>query len=240
MINNFHWVCPYCNRDATIGASNYSEETHFFHLGNKTGNQLGLTTEVVCCPNPECQDYVISAKLRDTTTNLNQIFPTDSPLIKWKLKPQSSAKPFPDFIPEAIRQDYEEACLIKNLSPKASATLSRRCLQGMIRDFWKITNKKNLFEEISSIKDNVDPLVWKAIDGVRGIGNIGAHMEKNIDLIIEVDSQEASKLIALIELLLGEWYIARHERENKLQSIIGIADNKKVQKKEKKGLAIKK
>lgn len=55
---------------------------------------------------------------------------------EWHLIPPSGAKAFPDFVPAAIRADYEEACLIVDLSPKASATLSRRALQGMIRDFW--------------------------------------------------------------------------------------------------------
>jgi hypothetical protein len=49
--------------------------------------------------------------------------------------------PLPDYIPEQIKDDYYEACSILNLSPKASATLARRCLQGMIRDFWGITKK---------------------------------------------------------------------------------------------------
>ena len=56
--------------------------------------------------------------------------------------PESDAKPQPEFIPEAIRQDYREACRIRDLSPKASATLARRCLQGMIRDFCAITRGK--------------------------------------------------------------------------------------------------
>ena len=55
---------------------------------------------------------------------------------RWRLIPESDAKVFPDYIPQQIREDYVEASKIKELSPKASATLSRRCLQGMIRDFW--------------------------------------------------------------------------------------------------------
>ena len=53
----------------------------------------------------------------------------------------------------------------------------------------------------------------EAIDHVRTIGNIGAHMEKDIDLIIEVDPGEAQALIELIELLFEEWYVAKYERE---------------------------
>jgi hypothetical protein len=131
----------------------------------------------------------------------------------------------PEYIPVAIREDYEEACLIRSLSPKASATLSRRCLQGIIRDFWGV-KKGRLVDEIQAIEEKTDPLTWSAIDSVRKIGNIGAHMEKDINLIVEVDEAEAGLLINLIEILIKDWYITRHEREKRLSSIVGVAEAK--------------
>lgn len=77
----------------------------------------------------------------------------------------------------------------------------------------------------------MDPLTWKSIDAVRKVGNIGAHMEKDINLIIEVEPREAFLLIELIELLFEEWYIHRHEREKKLKAITDIAVKKDQQKK---------
>ena len=68
-------------------------------------------------------------------------------------------------------------------------------------------------EEIEAIKGNTDPLTWDAIDAVRKIGNIGAHMEKDINIIVDVDPDEAQLLIELIEILVKEWYIAKHQRE---------------------------
>ncbi|WP_372445280.1 hypothetical protein [Clostridium estertheticum] len=41
----------------------------------------------------------------------------------------------------------------------------------------------------------MDPLTWEAIDAVRTIGNIGAHMEKDINQIVDVESSEAALLI---------------------------------------------
>jgi len=52
-------------------------------------------------------------------------------------------------------------------------------------------------------------------------------MEKDINVIIEVDSDEASKLIGLIELLIRDWYILRHERQTYLAEIVEIAKAKK-------------
>ena len=153
-----------------------------------------------------------------------------NPLLEWQLKPQSSAKPYPDYIPEPIRKDYEEACLIRDLSPKASATLSRRCMQGIIRNFWCVS-KNTLFEEINAIKDEVDLQTWKAIDSVRGVGNIGAHMEKDINIIVDVEPEEAGLLIRLVEDLFQEWYINRHEREERSKALIFVAESKKEQRK---------
>src|SRR5690625_1985363 len=65
--------------------------------------------------------------------------------------PSSLAKQFPDYVPESIRNDYEESYKIVDLSPKASATLSRRCLQGMIRDYWEVTNQRTLYEDRKSV-----------------------------------------------------------------------------------------
>ena len=89
----------------------------------------------------------------------------------------------------------------------------------MIRDFWGIA-KNRLIDEIDSIKDKVDLNTWLAIDAVRSVGNIGAHMEKDINVIVDVEPREAQLLIGLIELLVKDWYIARHQRKERLQEIM--------------------
>ncbi|HME84618.1 MAG TPA: hypothetical protein VKG91_08740 [Roseiarcus sp.] len=70
----------------------------------------------------------------------------------------------------------------------------------------------------------------EAIDHVRKIGNIGAHMEKDIDLIIDIDEGEAKELIGLVELLFEEWYIARNARAERLAKIKQIREEKEEQK----------
>lgn len=219
----FSWLCPYCNHNATITDSNYSVSRHRFDNGSKLGC-LAITTKVITCPNQDCKEYEISAYL-SKADNLNYNSSIGVTLFSWQLKPNSSAKQFPDYIPKAVLDDYNEACLIRDLSPKASATLSRRCLQGMIRDYWG-ESKNTLNEEIKAIKDRIDPITWQAIDAVRKIGNIGAHMEKDINLIVDVDPQEAQMLIGLIEMLLKEWYIAKHERQKQLEALIGLEQQK--------------
>ncbi len=232
MAIKFNWACPYCNKEATITDSNYSQNLHVFDEDNKDGMSV-IVTEVITCPSDECKEYEIKGSLHSANYSNGYRITPNSKRFEWNLKPSSLAKQFPSFIPQAIIADYEEACLIKALSPKASATLSRRCLQGIIRDFFGI-KKGRLVDEIRDIQDKVDPIIWQAIDAVRSIGNIGAHMEKDINLIIDVDPEEAQLLIGLIEILMKDWYIAKHERQKHLESIIGVAGIKATEKKSNK------
>jgi hypothetical protein len=225
MAEDISWTCPYCNQVATIKYDNVSGNTHTFNNNNKLG-ALGIQTYVTVCPNSKCREFTIEAGLYNVRHDPSLRFVGKS-LLNWKLKPQSTAKPFPDYIPVPIRQDYEEACLICDLSPKASATLSRRCLQGIIRDFWEISKPK-LVQEINELKDKIDPATWQAIDAVRSIGNIGAHMEKDINLIIDVEPEEADMLLRLIEVLLQEWYVNRYERNEHMNKIIATAKAKAI------------
>lgn len=68
-----------------------------------------------------------------------------------------------------------------------------------------------------------------AIDAVRSIGNIGAHMEKDINVIVDVDPGEAQALIDLVEMLFSEWYVARHKRQERLAGIQAMAAEKKAE-----------
>lgn len=146
------------------------------------------------------------------------------------IRPSSLAIQFPSYIPEAIRQDYEEACAIVSLSPKASATLSRRCLQGMIRDFWGITGKKRLVAEIDALQDKVPASQWKILNSIRRLGNIGAHPEADVNLIIDIEPEDAQKLISVIELLIRQWYIERHEQEQLYKDVLELDQDTQSQK----------
>jgi len=229
MATAFSWTCPYCNRNATITINNTSSETHRFNQFNKDGDLI-LTSMVVVCPHPECREYTIAAGLHKATYNGSSWRLTEPSIMDWRLKPKSSSKPFPAYIPKAILDDYYEACIIVNDSPKASATLSRRCLQGIIRGFWGVS-KGSLKDEIDTLDGKIDKTSWEAIDAVRSIGNIGAHMERDINLIVDVEPEEASLLIGLIEFLLEDWYVARHDREEHKKKVIALATAKAAAKK---------
>lgn len=192
-----------------------------------------MLTEFVVCPNPKCKKFTLTVSLYEADAPAPTYnWRLTKHIRTWTLIPGSRAQSFPNYIPKAILDDYNEACLIRDLSPKASATLSRRCLQGVIRDFWKVKPGR-LVDEIAAIKDRVDPLTWQAIEAVRKVGNIGAHMESDINVIVDVDPQEADLLIGLIEVLLKDWYITTETRKAHLSSLVQLAAEKDSDKKKK-------
>ena len=224
---NKNWKCPYCNQNSVVTSERFKSDYFTFNNNNKLG-ELCLTSVVTVCANQECREFTISTFLseyKSAPIGSGGGIVRGKEVQQWNLRPTSSARPFPDYIPKPIIDDYSEACAIRDLSPKASATLSRRALQGMIRDFWTV-QKRSLFDEIDAVKDKVDDLSWQAMDGLRKCGNIGAHMEKDINVIVDVDPNEAAALIGLIEMLLEEWYVARFEREKKLKNIVLIGNQK--------------
>lgn len=227
-MTSFSWRCPFCNQNATITEENYKTTHHEFDLYNKYGTQVVIITSIVC-PNEKCREYTVSAVLHDCFLDTNTKRWTYKPAkARWRLVPRSGAKVLPDYIPESIRADYEQACLTCELSPKAAATFARRCFQEMIRDFWGI-RKKSLYDEIDALKEKVDPLTWDAINSIRKTGNIGAHMKIETGLITDVDLNEAAKLVYLLEILAGNWYVSRHEARRHLKKIAALGEKEETE-----------
>lgn len=218
--------CPFCGQVMSVNSGTLKDYFFdFFHAIDKTlvrrDGYCALRLSIYRCPNESCQKETIIASGENGYI--------DGKIVM--IEPEVVFNHYPEYIPPAIRNDYEEGRMILHRSPKAAATLARRCLQGMIRDFWGITGKRNLFEEIEAIKDRVPPTQWQAIDALRNIGNIGAHMQQDVNLMVTVDLDEAEKLLQLIELLMEKWYISRRAEEELYSSIIQVKDEKELQKK---------
>lgn len=228
------YQCPFCNNYFPL--NNNTLSYNLFSFKNQQNIQYYLDNEMKrVTDSEEYKDAVAIRHLFCPACDKISIgikgLGKDVKDLEISFYPVSKAQKFPAYIPKAIKQDYEEACKIVNFSPKSSATLARRCLQGMIRDFWGVTGKKNLYEEITAIQDQVTAEVSQVLKGLKDLGNIGAHMEKDIDLIIDIDPGEAEKLIKLIEYLIKEWYINRYESNKLFADIIGIDAEKKERKK---------
>ena len=220
--------CPYCNQMFQLmDCSCYAESTlnkFYFDINFCEKFDSRFTSDyyklsLAKCPN--CGQQTIQIEEMGSKGSVNKTY---------QVKPVAIYNTYPEYVPEGIRQDYVEAYSILHASPKASATLARRCLQGMIRDFWNI-KKNTLNDEIKGLKSLIPAEQWKAIDALRSIGNIGAHMEKDVNTIIDVSELEAEKLIKMIELLIKQWYVDRHEQQELYSDLHIIDEQKKEQKK---------
>lgn len=220
----FYRICPFCNKGSTIVDANIKGSKNFHFEDESDGHDYILDIRNITCPTPECKKTeIIFRKFKYNAEKKEYEFD-----YKLNIEPKANIKVFPDYVPEQILQDYKEAKLIIDLSPKASATLLRRCLQGMIRDFWGV-QKKTLHAEIETIKDKMDDDdMYNAIMALKSIGNIGAHPEHDINLIIDVESEEANELAGLIETLIEDWYIAREARKERINRINNISNQKQI------------
>lgn len=237
-----NWTCPFCGHAQTVvGKRSAGVKTAFDLEDDIAEKEIAIVAYATSCANPQCMKTEVFIEVgRPHWVKAEygrRVFGVLSGhcLFSQTVVPMGAAKPQPDYIPLPLREDYQEACLIRDLSPKASATLVRRCLQGMIRDFAGI-KKGTLNDEIKALRlavenGSADRAITmesiEAIDHVRSLGNIGAHMEKDIDLIIPVDPNEAQILIELVEALFQEWYVARHKRKKTFGKISEISAEKK-------------
>ena len=232
----FNWTCPYCSMTQTVTSDKQTGNYSSLKIDGQAEGFIAMSVTAIACANPKCLKTTVQVNIAPAEYTNGRLRHKigSTPLFSQRLMPQGNAKPQPNYVPDAIREDYYEACLIRDLSPKASATLTRRCLQGMIRDFAGIA-KGRLIDEIKALRDAVhdgsaDRSITlesvEAINHVRGVGNIGAHMEKQIDQIVPVDPGEAQALIELVEMLFEEWYGARARRKERLERIASIAEDK--------------
>ncbi len=237
-------TCPFCGNqfaifaDLRIGSENQGNSNSFFFNINGCYNGDfwfkrsslsnleidGYGIDISKCP--KCKQDIITIE-HGCFINAKLEVVKDDYLIT-DVRPKFKGISFPDCVPLQIRQDYEEASAILRLSPKASATLSRRCLQGMIRDHFGVVRGR-LNDEIIAIHERklISEDVWNALNALRELGNIGAHMEKDVDLIIDIDEGEAEKLVQLIEYLINVWYIEENKHALLIKGITDIAKDKK-------------
>jgi len=112
-------------------------------------------------------------------------------LVRPKVPSRSSVPPE---VPKEFTEDYTEACLVIADSPKASAALSRRCLQYILREKMGVV-KGNLADEIEQVisSGKLPSHLAESLDAIRHIGNFAAHPIKSTSSgeIVPVEPGEA-------------------------------------------------
>jgi hypothetical protein len=127
------------------------------------------------------------------------------------LYPRSvSREPLDPAVPVEFEADYVEACNVLELSPKASAALSRRIMQHVLREYAKV-KASNLDKEIQAVLDAkmVPTHIAGSLDAVRTAGNFAAHTTKSTSSgeIVDVEPGEAEWNLDTIEALFDFYFV---------------------------------
>lgn len=113
--------------------------------------------------------------------------------------PFETIAPFPlDDMPNDVKDDFNEARNIVNVSPRSAAALLRLSLQKLMPHLGE--KGKSLNDDIGSlVKMGLPQKIQKALDSVRVIGNNAVHPGQ-ID--IKDDIQTAAALFELVNLIV--------------------------------------
>jgi hypothetical protein len=129
----------------------------------------------------------------------------------WMVYPRGSGRsPIPAEVPPEIASDFREAALVIADSPTASAAVSRRCLQHVLRTTAGVKHT-DLAKEIQEVLDRreLPSRLAEAIDAVRQIGNFAAHPMKITETgaIVEVEPGEAEWNLDVLESVFDFYYV---------------------------------
>lgn len=129
----------------------------------------------------------------------------------WVVLPRYAARPVPAEVQQEspdIAADFEEAAAVLPISAKASAALSRRCLQALLADKAG-AQQKNLSKQIDAVLPKLPTELAKDLDAVRQIGNFAAHPQKEMQTgsILDVEPHEAEWTLEVLEGLFDLYYV---------------------------------
>lgn len=125
----------------------------------------------------------------------------------------ASRGPVSPEVPEEITKDYVEACNVLPISAKASAALSRRCLQNILHEGGYTA--PNLAKEIELLLSETDSRkaipqrLRTTIDLIRNFGNFSTHPidDKTTLQIIDIEPHEAESCLDILEECFEHFYV---------------------------------
>jgi hypothetical protein len=137
-------------------------------------------------------------------------------------QPKDDFSEVPLEVDEDLRKDFKEAALTLKISPRASAALSRYCLQKLLRNKAGASSG-DLIKEISEVVDSgkLPNHIAEQLDAIRHIGNFAAHPneDKKSGAIIEVEDAEAEWCLETLRDLL-DFYCVQPVRTQKRKAAL--------------------
>jgi len=204
-------ICPHCSTAAKFEW----EVTQPLQINKETKQAL----EIFYGECPDCSKLVIG--IQEGDLGAGNAF-LDKNISEKIIHPATNAFQYSEDIREKYLEDYEEAIKVLSASPKASAALTRRLLQNILREEYGISEKSLIKEiEIFIKKNDIPSHITDAVDAVRQIGNIAAHPSKDLSTgeIVPVEKGEAEWLIEVIEQLFDFVFIQPKKLEKRKQEL---------------------
>lgn len=135
--------------------------------------------------------------------------------------------PLPPEVTDEYSKPYKKASQVLPISSEASAALSRKCLQHLLREKAKV-KPGNLTDEIQEVinSGNLPSHLAESIDAIRNVGNFATHPIKstNTGEIVDVENGEAEWLLDTLEGLF-DFYLIQPAKTKKKKDAL----NKKLQ-----------
>jgi hypothetical protein len=201
--------CPYCGIKFSLEGVNADNCLPRFgslpHFGASQRDETDKEYTITSHKCPECNKQIMWLnELGRDNEGTREVVNTSL------LFPKFPIKQLPKEIPDNIASDFREAHETLSISPKASAALSRRCLQNLIRDKEGIV-ERTLFAEVEKLlKLNKLPrYLADDLDAIRLVGNFAAHPVKdtNTSEIVEVEIGEAEWTLKVLEDLIHFYFV---------------------------------
>ena len=207
-------ICPSCGTGIRLDGEEIT-----IQLKEPDSYGSGCTIEHGFCP--QCDKLIISLHRGDYRWMEDQgelVKVTKSDIIY----PKQTDRLLDTYIPELYRDDFNEAYSVRILSPKSSATLSRRLLQKVLREEFHLADI-SLNAEIDKFlqKSGLPTLLSESVDAIRTVGNFAAHPMKyqNTAEIAVVEPGEAEWLLEVLELLLDYTFVQPRKLEERRNAL---------------------
>jgi hypothetical protein len=207
-------LCPHCRIGVKfVPASRYN--WHGAGEGNvgtsavATGEQESIEIDSSLCP--QCHKPIVV--LKSIKVRQGKI------LEERTVYPMNVARILPSEVPNSIGCDFNEASAVLSISQKASAALSRRCLQNILAD--NGFTKRDLNDQITDALPKLPTRIAENLDAVRNIGNFAAHPLKHqsTGLIVDVEPEEANWNLDVLEELFDFYYVQPKRAEEKRKKL---------------------
>ncbi len=236
------WHCPRCSRHIILDAADIDDHYYNFRLVHADPQWYQSRFQTVACR--VCRHIVATfgfyrVQMQDSNTPQRRpermdVMVTNGSYRELVVYPLHVQQTFDEtVVPDGIVRDYEEAAAIVDLSPRASAVLSRRCLQAIMRGYYKVGNLRTLHDEIEAAHANGMPTpIFEAAMALKTVGNIGAHPEQDIEHIVDIEPHEASALVAFVAFLFENTYIKDVQEQARLAKIAQLGKDKSSERKQ--------